>query len=315
MTHLAFPFASLHIYSPYFQNLTSEILVRPFLLSLLLVASLPSIAQTSTPAATPGAAPIPAPVTLTNPKAISDAQKYRDVLYRYSPELASADQVTKYDTKIADVSLAGEHSKLKDEDSALKKLMQARDKESDSAAQQELSAYISSQQALFQKEDDALAHQVNYINAAAYISDGLKPLLDSGASTSRHIAAGERMKRYAGLDPDPAGNARMTESASIARTTAPMTNPNLTLQTPSDKSLVTMLIVRTTAQMKKPDMVYPTRDEVIYALSHNNEVINGMLDLFRTDKVSNWEQAFAALQRELVYYDDWVKQNLLPRAR
>ena len=287
--------------------------MRPFLLSLLLAASLPAIAQTSTPAATPAHAAAPAPVTLTNPKAIAGAQKYRDVLYRYSPELASSDGVTKYDTKIADVSLAGQHSKLKDEDSALKKLMQARDKESDSAAQQELSAYISSQHALFQKQDDALAHQVTYINAAAYISDGLKPLLDSGAPASRHIAAGERMKRYAGIDPDPAGNANMTENASISRTTAPMTN--LTLQTPSDKSLVTMLIVRTTAQMKKPDMVYPTRDEIIYALSHNNEVINGMLDLFRADKVSNWEPAFAALQRELVYYDDWVKQNLLPRAR
>jgi hypothetical protein len=278
--------------------------VQPFSLCLLLGASIPAIAQTAI---------TPAPVTLTNPKAIADAQKYRDVLYRSSPELASADHVTKYDTKIADVSLAAERSKRKDEDSALKKLMQARDKESDAAAQQELSAYISSQQALFQQQDDALAHQVTYINAAAYISDGLKPLLDPEAPMSRHIAAGERMKRYAGIDPDPAGNAKMTENASMSRSTAPMTGVSQGLS--SDNSLVSALIARTTAQMKKEDMVYPTRDEIIYALSHNNEVINGMLDLFRTDKVSNWEPAFAALQRELVYYDDWVKQNLLPRAR
>ena len=83
----------------------------------------------------------------------------------------------------------------------------------------------------------------------------------------------------------------------------------------SDNSLVTALIQRTTLQMKNPEAAYPTKAEIERQMGKNNETINQLLALFRQDKISNWEPAFAALQRELVYYDGWVKTNLLPRAR
>ncbi len=280
--------------------------MRPISCLVFLFVCLPVTAQSTASA--------PTPVALTNPKAVADAQKYRDVLYRLNPELGSNEGYTKYDTKIADVSLSDVKSKHKDLDGALKKLAQTADKEPDPDAQKELRAYVEYQQALLQQEDEAINHQVSYIDAAAYIAYGLKPLMDGSASNARHIAGGERMKRYAGIDPDPAGgNSKLTENASISRSTAPMTGVSQGLG--SDNSLVTALINRTTAQMKKPGMAYPSRADVVYGLEHTNEVVNGILASFRQDNMSNWETAFAALQREIIFYDDWVKTNLLPKAK
>jgi hypothetical protein len=99
----------------------------------------------------------------------------------------------------------------------------------------------------------------------------------------------------------------------MSRSTAPMTG--VSQGTASDNSLVTALITRMTAQMKKPDAIYPKRSDVIFALEHTNENLNSILEEFRKDNMANWETAFAALQREVLYYDDWVKTNLLPHTK
>ena len=88
---------------------------------------------------------MPAPLSA---KARADAQKYLDVVYLVlAGGSVVADGVTKYDSKIADVSLAAEHRRVSDEQKALDKLTQARDKESDAAVKRELTDYLQGQQA------------------------------------------------------------------------------------------------------------------------------------------------------------------------
>ena len=283
--------------------------MRPLALSSLLVFSMSAFAQADKPAASPALTP----VKLTNPKAINDVQKYRDVLFRLDPEVGSVEGASKYDSKIADVSINGERSRHKELEGALKKLQQVAEKEGDPDAKKEVAGYIEYQQALLQQEEQALDHNVTFISAATYVSNGLKPLLDPSAPGSRHTAGGERLKRYVGIDPDPQGNQKLTENASMSRSTAPMTG--VSQGTASDNSLVTALITRMTAQMKKPDAIYPARGDVIFALSHTNEVLNGTLDALRKSGLAGWETPFALLQREIVVYDDWVKTNLLPKCK
>lgn len=277
-------------------------------LTICLVLASPISALAQAPATTP------VPVKLTNPKAIADASKYRDIIYKYSPETASADGQAKYDGKISDLSIGGERGRVRDLTSGLKKLSQAADKESDPAAKQELTDYIASQQAILAHDDDALGHQVTFIDAATFVSNGLAPILDPAMPMSRRISAGERLKRYVGMDPDPAGNSRLTEGPSYSRSTAPMTGVAQDIGS-VNPTLVATLIKRMKTEMENPSATYPSRTVVALALEHDNEVINGLLASLRASKITNWEQAFALLQRSLIAYNSWVRENILPKTK
>jgi uncharacterized protein (DUF885 family) len=239
-------------------------------------------------------------------------QRLIDIDSRYLPEEASAQGLSKFDTKIADPSLASVRDRRKEEEAVVQKLIAARKEEKDPNVAEDLDILIAAEQRAFRQQDFALNSTVEYINATSFIYRGIASLLDDQVAQNRRISATERLKRYAGIDPDPAAN-RGAEMPNMGRNAA--ANTGLTNSMYGDNSLVSILIRRTTEQMNKPNMVYPSQIEIESQLARNIAMNNGMQALFVKYKLPNWEPTFAVIQRELVFYDDWVRKNLLPRAR
>jgi uncharacterized protein (DUF885 family) len=293
---------------------------------LLLLASASACAQTPAQTAASAASPYQPADQSWIPKSNAYTQKILDVQIKYNPEEASAEGLAKYDTKISDPSFAAEKAERKEEESALKKLIDARSRETDQNVDEDLDIVIKAEQLKFKRQDYALNHTVQYLNATAIVYAGLQPLLDDQVPQSRRVSANERMQRYAGIDTDKAGNSAVTDLPSLGRsvstssTTVSSGRPTAGFDEiggdlPSEKSLVAKLIARTTEQMHKPGMTYPSQDEVETQLARNAAVINGLMDLFRKYKLSNWETGMAILERELVYYDQWIHKYYLPRCR
>jgi uncharacterized protein (DUF885 family) len=239
-------------------------------------------------------------------------QKLLDIQARYSPEEASAQGLSKFDDKVTDYSLAAEASRRKEEEAAVARLLKATETEKDPNVLEDLHILIAAEQLGFRRDDYEREHMVPYFNATTIIYNGLKPLLDEQVPGGRRRAANDRLKRYVGIDPDPGGN-KMREQPNMGRNAAASTGlANADMQ---DSSLVSALMRRTAQQMARPNMVYPAKSDIETQLARNVAILNGLEDLFKKYKLPNWEPAFAVLQREMVFYDDWVRKNLLPRAR
>jgi uncharacterized protein (DUF885 family) len=239
-------------------------------------------------------------------------QKLLDIQARYSPEEASAQGLSKFDDKIYDPSFAAEAARRKEEEAVVARLVKATETEKDTNVVQDLNILIHAEQLSFRRQDYERDHEVTYYNATTIIYNGLKTLLDDQTPPGRRKAANDRLKRYVGIDPDPAGN-KMREQPNMGRNAASSTGlANADLQ---DSSLVSALMRRTSQQMAKPNMIYPAKGDIETQLGRNIAILNGLEDLFKKYKINNWEPAFAVLQREMVFYDNWVKTTLLPKAR
>jgi uncharacterized protein (DUF885 family) len=51
------------------------------------------------------------------------------------------------------------------------------------------------------------------------------------------------------------------------------------------------------------------------ALSRNALYVDGIASLFKQYKLQGWEEPYAKLKTELTAYDDWIKSEILPKAR
>ena len=62
-------------------------------------------------------------------------------------------------------------------------------------------------------------------------------------------------------------------------------------------------------------MLYPSRGEVQTELGRAANYVDGISALFTKYKLAGWESDYAKLKRQLADYDDWIKANILPKAR
>jgi uncharacterized protein (DUF885 family) len=79
--------------------------------------------------------------------------------------------------------------------------------------------------------------------------------------------------------------------------------------------LTTILKERTIQQMKKADMIYPSGQKMEVILSHNGSMIDGIQELFIKYKINGWQESYATLKKQLEEYDQWMKENVLPKGQ
>ncbi len=72
---------------------------------------------------------------------------------------------------------------------------------------------------------------------------------------------------------------------------------------------------RIAKQMLKPDMIYPSKQQMEVELAHNASIVNGIEELFKKYSLTGWEQSYAAIKKQLEDYDAWISANVLPKAR
>lgn len=127
-------------------------------------------------------------------------------------------------------------------------------------------------------------YQLPYFNLTEAVFGGLESLLDDRIEASRRPAALVRLRKYAGLEPGFTPLARLAETEIRAR-------------------------------FGVQGLLGPVKEEVERDLANNQTVRAGIGELFRTHGIKGYEQPLAELEKQLVAYDDFVRREILPRAR
>ncbi|MDF2431118.1 MAG: hypothetical protein JWP44_749 [Mucilaginibacter sp.] len=219
---------------------------------------------------------------------ITKSNNYTKILIdldkKYSPEFGSEQGLAYYDTLISVPTLDNMMLERKDRAQAVSQLKEAKQKEINIAVKQDLDILINQSELNFRKEDFALAREVPFFNATATVFSGMQTLLDDQTPAERRGAAVIRLLKYTGLQQ-------------------------------GYQPFTAILMDRTHRQMAKPDMIYPSKQEMEATLSRDASMISGIEELFKKYKITGWEQAYVTIKKQLEDYDAWVKATVLPKAR
>jgi hypothetical protein len=207
-----------------------------------------------------------------------------DVQFRHAPESGSRQGIAKFDPLISKPSLADEKVERQELEAALAKVKAARAAETDKRVLQDLDILATAFDLQFRTQDYEWKREVPYLNASSMIFRGLRMLLDDQVSAERRPAAVARLNKYAGVEN-------------------------------GYKPFTDMLQEYALEQMAKPGMVFPSKDEIETELGRNPNYLGGISDLFTKYKLTGWEPAFQKLKSQLTAYDQWVRLNILPKAR
>ena len=211
-------------------------------------------------------------------------QRVLDVVFKHAPEWASEQGLSQFDPLIANPTLAEQMTQRRELEAVVADLKAAQSKETDESVEQDLDILLKSLDLRFRWEDFWLRRQVPFFNASNAIFNGIRELLDDQVAPGRRPNAVVRLRKYAGTEN---GFQPYTE----------------------------LLKQRTIEQMAKPDVIYPSKQEMETELGRNANYVDGIAALFEKYHQTGWEPAYATLKAELADYDAWLKANILPQAR
>jgi uncharacterized protein (DUF885 family) len=246
-----------------------------FNLALLAAATVPFIAKAQTNP--PGDKEW---VTRSN----ANAKLLLDIDKKYSPEFGSSQGLAFYDTLITVPTVANTMAERKEDMDAVALLKRAKQREPDTKVKQDIDIIINHVELGFRQDDFNLYKKIAYMNATGIVFSGLQTLLDDQTPVERRKAAVIRLAKYAGM----------------ANGYQPTT---------------VILQARIAAQMQRPDMIYPSKQQMEVELQHNASIVSGIADLFKKYQLTGWEQSYAAIKKQLEDYDAWITANVLPKAR
>jgi uncharacterized protein (DUF885 family) len=228
------------------------------------------------------------PASKDNKQWIKQSNNYTKLLIdideKYTPEFGSAQGLAFYDTLVSIPTWDNKLAERKERLNAVSILKSAKLKETNLSVKQDLDILIYHTELGFRQDDFEFSKEVSFLNATNTVFDGIQTLLDDQMPAERRSAALIRLRKYAGLEK-------------------------------GYQPIATILQERTVSQMNKPDMIYPSRQELEVALSHNAEMVEGIQELCKKYKINGWEKSYEAIKKQLDDYDKWVSANILPKAR
>ncbi len=228
----------------------------------------------------PAAKAVPAWVERSNQytKIILDSES------KFFPEGAARQGVEGLDEEIIDLkpNVDERHrAVMTDNVAKLKKLLAA---EKDPLVRQDLEILIKSE------EDDIKGsllrekYELPYASVSRLVYLGLRALLDDQIPASRQKAALVRLHKYAGMEEG------YTPVATLAKN-------------------------RIMERMDNTALFYPAKVRVESDLKNSAFFVTGIEKLFKQYKIEGYEEAFSRFKQQAAAYDEFVKTQILPKAR
>lgn len=212
------------------------------------------------------------------------AQVLLDVLARFAPEGAGQFGVSGLDEEVTTFSDQRTRAQREATTAALAKLQGLLKSATNPMVRQDLEILIKSAQNSLRAIDLGEARLVPYVDVAGVVFGGLRSLLDPQVAEARRPAAVVRLRKYAGLAPG---------SVSIAR----------------------QAMDRTRARLADARLLPPARLEVEQDLTNAPILINGIEQLLTKYTLEGWREPFDALKKQLTEYEQFVRTEVLPKAR
>jgi hypothetical protein len=213
-----------------------------------------------------------------------NAQLLIEILARYSPESAAAEGVQGLDEQISTAAPDEPERFRKDLTSARDELEKRLAAEKDPLVRQDLEILIAQANRDIRSSEAQERNLLPYDDVAGTIFYGVKSLLDDQITADRRPASVVRLRKYTGIESgfEP-----------------------LTLQ--SEK--------RYREKLKTPGLIGPSKVEVEKNLENTQAYVTGIGLLLEKYRMAGYQNAFTKLKEELAAYDDFVRQEVLPKAR
>ena len=207
-----------------------------------------------------------------------------EFLAKYNPEGAASLGVDGLDERIFDL---GEniHERQMAEAAALVGELKTRlIDETDPRVRQDLQILIKAGEDYIHSSQLEYDNLLPYFNMPQTIFYGMRGLLDPQVDPARYPAAISRLRKYAGLEE---GYEPITELAKA----------------------------RTSERFGVPGLIGPYKGEIEQELGNAQSYVSGMEQLFQQYGLEGWEEPYQEIVRQLDDYDQWVRAEVLTRAR
>ena len=217
-------------------------------------------------------------------KSNQNAQLLISLDAKYSPEGASAQGMPGFDDKISQPTPEN-LAKQKAELQAARKELQVRlAAETDPLVKQDLEILIADADRDIRSQEASEKTFLPYMNVAGLIFSGEKTLLDEQTQAERRPAAVVRLRKYTGLEP---GYTPVTQLA----------------------------MARYRGKAKNPALLGPAREMLEKNLENTSTYVTGLGILLEKYKLQGYSEAYAKLREQLAEYDEFVRREVMPRAR
>lgn len=214
-----------------------------------------------------------------------NAKVLLQVLARYSPESASQLGVDGFDEVITDLSRDRYEATSRDVRQAIVELRRRQKSESHPKIRQDLDILIGSAQDNLSSSALKRKYFFPFVDATQLIFGVVQQTIDPRIPRERQNTLLVRLKKYAGLQAGYRPFAELAKQRTLER-------------------------IKT-----KPALLGPYKGEVERALKDAPTLLAGIKDLLAGSGLQGWEDAYAALEKQLTAYNDWVKNRIQPRAR
>ena len=212
-----------------------------------------------------------------------NAQVLLDVRARFAPEFAARTGVAGIDERISDFTPGHRQRQRQAVQQAIAVLEERQGTERDANVAEDLAILVDSGRREVRGSELREKLEVPYANLPRLVFSSVRALLDPQIAPERRPAALERVRKYAGL-------------------------------TPGYRPVVELAEAETREGLRK-GLLAPSRIEVENDLHTAQFLIDGVDKLFAEYRIAGAEQPVAALHRQLEGYLDFVRGEVLPKAR
>jgi hypothetical protein len=217
-------------------------------------------------------------------KSNEHAQVVLEVLAKFSPESAASIGVEGMDEAITDLGEGIYERGLAASRDLLAELRRREADETHPKVRQDLGILIQAVEDNIRSNELNRENMLPYFNMSQTVFYGVRGLIDPQIPRERYPAAITRMEKYAGL---AEGYEPITEQAKA----------------------------RTIERFGVDGLIGPYRGEVEQDLQRAETFVTGIEDLLSGTDLQGWEATYEALAVQLRDYNDWVRAEILPRAR
>jgi len=212
------------------------------------------------------------------------SQVVLEVMSKFSPEGAGSIGVDGLDEQITDLGPGIYERGMQATREVLAELQRREAEETNPKVRQDLGILIKALEDNLFSSELSRENMLPYYNISQTVFFGVRGLIDAQIPRERYPAAITRIEKYAGLVD---GNDPITEQAKA----------------------------RTAERFAVEGLTGPYIDEVEQDLERSETFITGIEGLLAGTDLQGWEESYATLAGQLREYNDWVRAEILPRAR
>jgi hypothetical protein len=217
-------------------------------------------------------------------KSNQNSQLLVAIMARYAPEQAAQMGAPGLDEQISTSPPDQAERFRRDTAVARIELQKRLAAEKDPLVRQDLEILIAEADRDIRSSEASERNLLPYEDVAGDIFFGMQSLLDDQVAASRRPAAVVRLRKYTGLEPGFEPATSQSEA-------------------------------RFREKLNTPGLIGPPKAEVEKNLDNTNAYVTGIGLLLEKYKMSGYQDAFAKLKQQLASYDDFVRNEVMPKAR